>query len=387
MRPLTHARRPLARGVTAALGVAALAAGLTAAAPAAQAATAGSHAVSNPYSPAYQHPYRQGVVPTIPQLGKMRAWARNHAAAVGAASANDLNYGGGIGGIGVTTGAEKVYLVFYGSQWGTQGANGSGYLTLSGDRSGEAPRLQQLFKGLGTNGELWSGVMTQYCDGVATGAQSCPSTSTQHVAYPASGATLAGIWVDESRRSPILASASQLGTEAVRAAAHFGNTTAASNRDTQYVVISPHNTHPDGFNTPTGQFCAWHDWNGDSYVGVSSPYGPIAFTNFPYVTDLGASCGAGFVNSGSAGALDGVTIVEGHEYAETITDQLPAGGWTDSSGNENGDKCAWISPGTAGGSFNLSLATGTFAMQTTWANDGSGGAGACEASHPIVANG
>jgi hypothetical protein len=26
-------------------------------------------------------------------------------------------------------------------------------------------------------------------------------------------------------------------------------------------------------------------------------------------------------------------------------------------------------------------------MQTTWANDGAGGAGACEASHPIVANG
>jgi hypothetical protein len=26
-------------------------------------------------------------------------------------------------------------------------------------------------------------------------------------------------------------------------------------------------------------------------------------------------------------------------------------------------------------------------MQTTWANDGAAGAGACEASHPIVANG
>jgi len=26
-------------------------------------------------------------------------------------------------------------------------------------------------------------------------------------------------------------------------------------------------------------------------------------------------------------------------------------------------------------------------MQTTWANDGASGAGACEASHPIVTNG
>ena len=45
------------------------------------------------------------------------------------------------------------------------------------------------------------------------------------------------------------------------------------------------------------------------------------------------------------GTLDGVSIVEGHEYAETITDQNPAGGWTDPSGSETGGKCAWITPG------------------------------------------
>jgi hypothetical protein len=86
------------------------------------------------------------------------------------------------------------------------------------------------------------------------------------------------------------------------------------------------------------------------------------------------------------GPLDGVSIVEGHEYAETSTDQNPPGGWTDSSGAENGDKCAWITPGTSGGSFDLSTGHGTFAVQTTWGNDGSGGAGTCEASHAIVTN-
>ena len=79
--------------------------------------------------------------------------------------------------------------------------------------------------------------------------------------------------------------------------------------------------------------------------------------------------------------------MEGHEYAETVTDQNPAGGWTDSSGAENGDKCAWVTPGTSGGSFDLSLTTGTYAVQTTWGNDGSGGAGACQGSHAIVTNG
>src|SRR5262249_29896196 len=164
-------------------------------------AAAAPPATPNPYSPAYHHPYRQGVIPTRPQLTKMRTWARNHPGAAAAASPNDLNYGGGIDGIGVTTGQERVYLVFYGSQWCTQSANASGDGTLSGDPSGEAPYLQELFKGLGTNGELWSGVMTQYCDGVAVGAQSCPASNTEHVAYP-SGGVLAGVWVDESAASP-----------------------------------------------------------------------------------------------------------------------------------------------------------------------------------------
>ena len=387
MRSRTPIRRWASRGTAAAFTAVALAAGMQAAV-AGAATTSVHHAASvvNPYSPAYHHAYRHGVVPTIPQQKLMNRWARNHPVY---ASTNDLNYGGGIDGIGVTTGSERVYLVFYGSQWGTQSTNSNGDITLSGDPSGQAPYQQELYKGFGTAGELWSGVMTQYCDGVATGSQSCPASNTEHVAYPAPGGVLAGVWVDESTASPSQATGHQLGVEAVNAAAHFGNTTASSNRDAQYIIVSPTGTHPDGYNTSTGQFCAWHDWNGDTTLSggaVTSPYGDIAFTNSPYITDMGTSCGQNFVNSGSAGTLDGVSIVNGHEYAETITDQNPPGGWTDSSGAENGDKCAWIAPGTAGGAFDLTTATGTFAMQTTWANDGNSGAGACEASHAIVTN-
>ena len=129
-------------------------------------------------------------------------------------------------------------------------------------------------------------------------------------------ARYAGVWVDESTASPATATGHQLGVEAVNAAAHFGNTTAASNRDAQYVILSPTGTNPD--NWLTNGFCAWHDYNGDSTLSggaVTSPYGDIAFTNLPYITDAGASCGQNFVNS--SGPLDGVSIVEGHEYAET----------------------------------------------------------------------
>jgi serine protease len=115
----------------------------------------------------------------------------------------------------------------------------------------------------------------------------------------------------------------------------------------------------------------------------------LAFTNLPYIPDAGAGCGQSFVNAGSAGTLDGVTIVEGHEYAETITDQYPAGGWITPSGlyagDEVGDLCAWIRSGQ-GAATNLVLSTGSFAVQSVWANDYNGGQGGCETSHPIVTN-
>jgi hypothetical protein len=303
----------------------------------------------------------------------------------GAASGSgQLRYGGGVDGIGVTTGPPKVYLVFYGSQWGTSGTDANGNTTFSGDSKGEAPRLQQMFKGLGTNSETWSGVMTQYCEGVSAGATTCPSTAA-HVGYPSGGA-YAGIWEDTSVSSPSQATGNQLAAEAVKAAGHFGNTSSTTNRNAQYVVASPTGTHPDGFNTLTANWCAWHDWNGDTTLSggaASSPYGDVAFTNLPYLTDMGTSCGQNYVNTGTAGTLDGVTIVGGHEYAETITDQNPAGGWTDSTGYENADKCAWNGVGGTGGAQNVAFATGSFAMQATYSNDVTG----CQISHVVVGGG
>ena len=145
---------------------------------------AGHPRVTNPYAPSYRHLYRGGAVPTRGAAARMAGWARQHSGAAtaspaaasgaGAASANNVRYGGGNDGIGVTTGDERVYLVFFGSQWGTQGTNGNGDITLSGDPSGEAPYLQEMFKGLGTGNEQWSGVMTQYCEGVSRGRPDLP---------------------------------------------------------------------------------------------------------------------------------------------------------------------------------------------------------------------
>jgi len=328
-------------------------------------------------SQAAGHAYRHGLVPTREADAKIRAFRAAHPLA----GPQDLSYGGGEDGIGVTTGSPKVYLVSWGSQWGTPTTDTQGNVHLSGDGNGMAPRLQQLFEGIGTANELWSGVTTQYCEGITKGAQSCPDNSA-HVGYPTGGA-LAGVWVDSGAAEPAAADPRQIGLEAIAAASHFGNTNAAANRNAQYVVVSSHGLMPDNF--PKAGFCAWHDWNGDgSFPGgpIQSTVGDIAFTNLPYVTDAAGSCGENFVHPGADGVLDGVTIVEGHEYAETITDQNPSGGWNDAGGEENADKCAWLNSGP-GAIVAVPFTTGSFAMQSTWSNDGSG----CQMSHPIVGGG
>ncbi|MGB8652677.1 MAG: hypothetical protein WCD35_18670 [Mycobacteriales bacterium] len=295
-------------------------------------------------------------------------WARGHAPAgeTGAVKAaatagnpgNDMVYGGGTG-TGNVAQQPAVYLVYWGSQWSTTDPLAS-YLT-------------SFMHGLYGAGDDWTTVSQQYCEGIAAGEVTCP-TSAPHVGVP-SGALVKGIWFDSS--APAIPAdtlvnpttsrvGDQVAAEAVRAAAHFGNTTGASNTNAQYVIALP-----SGFFTPGygAYYCAYHS-------SVSSSYGSIAYTNLPYMTDLGSSCGQNSVNAGASGTYDGVSIVEGHEFMESVTDLRPSTGWTDTSGQENGDKCAWISSGQ-GAMADLTLSTGTFAVQSTWSNSFNQGNGGC----------
>ncbi|HEX6541597.1 MAG TPA: hypothetical protein VF040_07565, partial [Ktedonobacterales bacterium] len=219
---------------------------------------------------------------------------------------NNLTYHGGVGGVGVETGADKVYLIYWGSQWN------------SNDPSGEAAIEQNFFNHVG--GSSWNNSVTQYCEGVATGTVTCGSSGT-HATNPTG--VLGGIWYDNASAAPTHPTQSQLAAEAVNAAAHFGNTSASSNTTVQYVINTATGNSMNGFGT---QWCAWHS-------STSSNYGNIAYTNMPYITDAGASCGANFVNGGSQGLTDGITIVGGHEFAETETDIFPNGGWLDANGS------------------------------------------------------
>jgi hypothetical protein len=278
---------------------------------------------------------------------RIRGAAHKH----GGGGSNNLSFHGGVGGVGVETGADKVYLVYWGSQW-----NGN-------DPSHEATIQQNFFNHAG--GSSWNNSVTQYCQGVASGTVTCASSDT-HATNPTG--VLAGVWSDNGAAAPSHPTQTQLATEAINAAAKFGNNSATSNTQVQYVINTATGNNSSGFGS---QYCAWHS-------STSSSYGNLAYTNMPYITDAGANCGAGFVNP--SGATDGITIVGGHEFAETETDIFPNGGWLDGSGSENGDKCAWISSGQ-GASANVTLNGTPFPVQSLWSNAFNGNAGGCVLSY------
>jgi len=299
--------------------------------------------------------------------------------AAASASGGVLRFRGGTN--GVMTGHPKVYLVFWGSQWGTQSPDNAGDLSFSNDPIRAATLLQRLFRGLGTGGEMWSGVMTQYCDEEVLNAVAC-LPQKPHVLYP-TGGVLAGAWYDGDTAAPHTATRAQLGGEAVRAAGHFGNTSAALNRDAQYIILSASGQNPGGY--LDSHFCSWHDWTGNPQVGASGVYGDLAFTNLPYVMDLGGTCGGNFVNPGPAGVMDAYTLSAGFQYADMLTDPFPSGGWTDDAGLEVANKCEWIPAGQPGGAVNVSTATGVFALPGIWSNNSNSGAGGCVTSEPRFA--
>jgi hypothetical protein len=263
-----------------------------------------------------------------------------------AGTSSELSFHGGIGGIGVET-TPKIYLVLWGSQWNNN------------DPSGEEAILKNFYSGVG--GSSWSNSVIQYCQGVPSGTVFCNGAGT------AAGNQLnmlAGVWYDNASAAPSKPKQSQIAAEAARAAGHFGNNSASQN-----AIATAHGYNSSGFRF---QYCAWHS-------STSSSYGNIAYTNLPYITDAGASCGANF---NGLSRLAGITIVSGHEMGETITDQFPSTGWLDPNGAENGDKCAWISSGQ-GAAADVTLTNGySYPVQSLWSNAFNTNSGGCVLTYP-----
>jgi hypothetical protein len=226
-----------------------------------------------------------------------------------------LNHGGPV------QSAPRVYVDFWG--W-------------TSDPSGEQPYLKAFLSSVG--GTSWLHTVSQYGGGYT-------------------GDLLAGTWSDPAA-IPASPSKAQIQFEAYQAAHHFG---VPPSVNTLIVVATPTGHSTPGFGTTD---CAWH--------AADALEPNITYIDLPYTTDAGYACGEDSVN-GVNGTLDGVSIVMGHELAETITDPL-VNAWYDANGYEIGDKCEWTDLA------DISTPGGSFAVQPLWSNAANG----CVLSTPVT---
>jgi hypothetical protein len=221
-----------------------------------------------------------------------------------------LTWGGG----GVLHGT-KTQAIFWGSEWSSA--------SFAGDK---LTGLDSFFSGY--SGSNFAGTVTEYYD------------STGHVSNQS---TYLGHTIDTSAAPSKAITVSQGAAEACKITNNNPDPSAV------YFIYT---------STGAGQvsYCAWHSW------GNCSNGAPVQFAYMPNIDGL-AGCDPGDTSTGHSQGLAAVANVTSHELSEAITD--PRGtGWTDSSGAENGDKCAWTFTGT------VTLKNGSkWKLQQEWSNN------------------
>jgi hypothetical protein len=105
-------------------------------------------------------------------------------------------------------------------------------------------------------------------------------------------------------------------------------------------------------------YCAYHGTSGSGAI----------YANQPYAAHAG--CDEGQYPNGASNQADPTINVTSHEHNEAITDpQLNA--WYDASGEEIGDKCAWMFgsvSGSNGSEYNQTINGHHYFMQMEWSN-------------------
>jgi hypothetical protein len=121
-------------------------------------------------------------------------------------------------------------------------------------------------------------------------------------------------------------------------AASGGNSTSAILAEVCRAVVNP-DPSGNGYyavytDLPRGNanYCAWHS-------AGSCGKTPVQFAFF-WKLDGDPGCDPQSTVSSESQGLAALANVSGHELSEARTDPA-SGGWYDSSGQENGDKCAW----------------------------------------------
>jgi hypothetical protein len=183
-----------------------------------------------------------------------------------------------------------------------------------GDAQGVQPLLETYAKNMG--GSSHNDIETQYYQVVNSAKTYITNPSNQY----------GGSWNDESA-IPKRPTDAQIGAESLRAVGHFGY-----DPNGVYFVATAHDHSEVGF---VSHWCSYH-----SFTYYKNK--PVPYANLPYIPDAGKACGADWIKppADESAKDEGVTILAGHEFGETITDPQPYSAWTGPDG-EVGDQCAW----------------------------------------------
>lgn len=118
-----------------------------------------------------------------------------------------------------------------------------------------------------------------------------------------------------------------------------GNQTSAILAEVAKVITSPdpsgNGYYPVYTDLPRGNagYCAWH--SAGTVKGIT-----VQFAFF-WRLDGDPGCDPQDTTTGHSQGLAALANVTGHELSEARSDPASPGAWYDSSGAENGDKCAW----------------------------------------------
>jgi hypothetical protein len=132
-----------------------------------------------------------------------------------------------------------------------------------------------------------------------------------------------------------------------------------------FVLTSSDVMETSGF---CSQYCGWH------YFGtIASARIKYAFIGNP--DQCPSSCAAQTTSPNSNAGADGMASIIAHELEEAVSDPYVSA-WTDSSGEENADKCAWTfgteQADSSGAQFNMTLNGKNYLIQQNWVNANGG---------------
>jgi hypothetical protein len=248
---------------------------------------------------------------------------------------NGISYHDGL----IMPGTVNIYYIWYGN-WrnGPHPSDSASTVTL----------LEALASSRGLNGSDYAQINSTYSDNGAsvTGQAVLHGTTTDTYSHRA---TLSDVSV-----------------QAVVASALSSGRLPQDPNGVYFVLTSSDVDETSGL---CNKYCGWHDHA--TINGTDIKYAFVGNSD-----RCPSSCEQQTTSPNGNSGADGMASVLAHELSETLTDpDLDA--WFDSSGQENGDKCAWKFGPTqttaSGAKYNQTLAGYHWLLQLMWENSRGGG--------------